>query len=134
MDAFAVQRQLRNAKAKDITLVPRVHIPYSPEDRSLIAKTLLMYRLTAIRNYIHTLKEKAKVQYDREYRDISKLNLRVPYDPANPWKQGIFEQVELVLKNQGTWTTGQKEDCMVKLHRMLTDDTFSQANQDKAQL
>jgi len=134
MDAFAAQRQLRHAKQHSITLVPRVHIPHSPEDRSLIAKTLLMYRINAIKYYIATLKEDAKVQYDREYRDISKLNLKVPFDPINPWKQDLFDQVELVLKNQGNWTTAQKEDCMVKLHRILTDETFSQANKDKAQL
>jgi hypothetical protein len=134
MDAFAVQRQLRDAKKRNITLVPRVHIPYTPADRSLIAKTLLMYRLQALRTHLDKLRAEAKVQYDREYRDISKLNLRVPFDPVNPWKQDVFDQVELVLKNQGNWTTGQKENCMIRLHRMLTDDTFSKANQDRGQL
>lgn len=134
LDAFAVQRQLRHAQKNNITLIPRVHIPYTPADRSYIAKTLLMYRINALHTHIQKLKMDAKVQYDKEYRDISKLNLKLPYDPLNPWKQDIFDQLELVLKNQGNWTTGQKEDCMVKLHRMLTDDTFSKESQELAQL
>jgi hypothetical protein len=100
LDAFAMQRQMRNAKEKNITLVPRVHIPSSPHDGSLIAKTLLLYRMQAIRRHIFMLEVKRKKEYDVAYRDLNWLNLSVPYDPDQPWKQDTFEEARLVLMNQ----------------------------------
>jgi hypothetical protein len=133
LDAFATQRQMRKAKAANITLVPRVHIPSSPHDPSLIAKTLLLYRMQAIRRHIFLLEIRKKKAYDRAYRDLNWLHLSVPYDPEQPWKQDTFEEVRLVLMNQGSWTTGQKEQFLKKLHTTLTDDTFSKKSMDFCQ-
>jgi len=130
MDAFKRQRQFRQAKDNNVTLVPRVHIPDSPHDQSLIAKVLLLYRIHAVTRYIEELKVRQAKQYERAYRDLSKLNLDLPYDPENPWKNKLFEECELILKNQHTWTTGQKEGFMRKMHGVLTSDMFSKEEKE----
>lgn len=130
MDAFAAQREKRQAKKEDVTLIPRVPVPAHPDDEGTIAKTLLLYRMQAIRYHIIRLKENQVKEYERAYRDIGALNLQIPYDKGNPWKQDMFEEVQLVLKNQGSWTTGQKEKFLQHLHSALTSDMFSQKNVD----
>jgi len=130
MDRFAKKDERFDAEMNNVTLHSRIPVPNGPYDKGPFARALHLFRIQAIRNYIFDMQKKRDYEKEFGYRDLEDLGL-VMDDPEYPWKNEIFEEHKLALKNNYYWTQGQKEQYLVKLHETLRGEIFSKENIDK---
>lgn len=124
MDAYARKKQLFDAQINDTTMHDRIAVPSGPYDKGPFTRALHLFRVCAVRDYLHEIKEERRKQREFGYRDLEDLGL-VMDDPEYPWKNEIFEEHKLALRNNPKWTQGQKEKYLKMLHKFLRSDVFS---------
>lgn len=101
----------------------RVGVPSGPYDKGPFTRALHLFRVCAVRDYLHEIKETRRKKREFGYRDLEDLGL-IMDDPEYPWKNEIFEEHKLALKNNHKWTQGQKEKYLKMLHKFLRSDVF----------
>lgn len=129
MDRFAKKDERFDAQMNNITLHPRIAVPNGPYDKGPFSRALHLFRIQAIRTHIMDMQKKRNFEKEHGYRDLEDLGL-VMDDPEFPWKNEIFEEHKLALKNNHYWTQNQKEEYLIKLHAAFCSDMFSKESVD----